>query len=534
MTGYWCRPALRGVFAIALLHIALPVTAQMPTTGRIKGIVTDSAGEPLRDVFVTLVESATRLRREKYSDRFGDFSFGFLEPGEYGLTIEKLGYSPRRISRIPVRPGGDVQVRSTLPAVRGGQIVGGEEVVERAALGGSPAATGQWVPLFALRSVPAARREVTEAARLTSQSSDDLVVEGLPPWLSRLAIDGTPFTPARHPYLWAAPYRTTGFTLSSVSGATLVANGLDVEWAGAAGAFLSAHSQRGALSSEGEVRGHWSGSVLPGPSFVDGSSLTYNDIQGSITFRGPVLSDSGRAAVGVDISRLETPVSPAWVESPGAAALVTAGEGAGLQLNGYRSASVSAAHAVSAFGRFDWAIARRHQLGGWLQFASLPKTPGYDPLTGTLPVLEGNDLLAGMNLVSALNTSTDNHLRVSITTSLRETAETAPVGPTTIVSEGLSFGGARTAARADETRVHLSDALHVSTRQHALKFGVAADDRRKSLRLPTGSGRGFLLQWCDGLDDAARRHGSERRPGGRRELVGCDRGRIRPGSMDGE
>jgi hypothetical protein len=467
------RRALYVVWAAVLIvGSRTPVTAQSVTTGAVAGLVRDGTGDPLSSVLLTLRDRATGLTRSAYSGLDGGYRFGVLPAGEYELAVEKLAYGPKRITALPVRPGLELQLETELVALRPAQAEADEERLAGVAVGGSRPGGTEWVPSWAVGALPYARHEATETARLTSRADAGLGVEGLPPWLTALSIDGTWFRPAAHPLLRSAPVRATSFGLGGVGSAELVTNGLDVEWGGAAGGWLSVHSRRGSPAFEAEGRGAWAGSVLPGPSFGDG--LSYNDAQGAVLLRTPLLGDSARLSVGVELQRLETPVSRLWGDSPAAVALAGLGESFGLDFAANRRSGLATTEAVAGFLRFDWHVASRHRAAAWLQLATQPRLTGGEPRLGTLQAVEGADVVAGGSVVSAFGTSLLNEVRVSVTSSSRSTADPSPVGPTWIVSDGLTLGGMRSAARGEETRLTLSDALHLSTGRHALKFGGGA------------------------------------------------------------
>jgi hypothetical protein len=469
MTRYWSRHAVTVVVAALLLMSQQgPVQAQSPTLGSVWGVTVDEAGVPVSGVLVTLTEVTTGLTWETSSDRLGEFRFRLLHAGDYRLRVERIGHAPKEIEGIPVRTGRNLRLTASL-----GSAAGAALEVERY-VGASPAlgrpGSSLWVPQDLAAVMPAPQRDVSELARLTSRSTDDLVVEGLPAMLSAIAIDGTPFRPAAHPHVRATPYRTTGFSLAGISSAQLVTNELDVEWGGVAGATLSALSRRGTPDLTAEARASWSGSVLPGPSFMNGSSETYNDLQGSAAIRGPV-SDSARFSMGVELRRLETPVARAWPESAAAAELVTLGQAAGLNLEAYRRAGVAPAEALTGFARLDWPLLVGHRFGGWVQYASLPRVSGFDPRTATIPELDGSDLLAGVSLTSMLRGGMDNDLRVSYTSSRRATAALSSVTATTIVGEDLSFGGMTSVVAGEESRLMVSNAMHFRSGLNTLKLG---------------------------------------------------------------
>jgi hypothetical protein len=445
-----------------------PVSAQSPATGAIQGIIEDETGLPLPDAYVILTDTASAQARTVSSDRNGRFRFAFLDPGTYWLSIERLGYAPRRLSGVEVRPGVELQLGARLEVLEGEGEVRSRPFGAEVVAGGLPG-MAEWFDASRVRRLPHARRDVAELARLSSAATAELSVEGLPPWLSALAIDGVPFRPAAHPFGWAAPFATTAFSLDGAGPAHLVTNGVDAEWGGVAGGWLGAFSSRGTEALAVELRAAVTGKPLPEPSFVSDGAADGTGLQGSFAARGPL--GTGRFSAGLALRQLETPVSPAWTDDDATAAVIAAAAGRDVDLDAMRRSGTAPSNAVTAFGRFDFPVAERHRLAGWGQVASLSSVPGFDRFTAGMPALDGTDIVAGASLLSAVRENTDNDLRVAVTSSTRSGAELGVVPWTTVVDGGLSFGAPPLPSRGEETRVLVSDAFHFGSGAHRLKVG---------------------------------------------------------------
>jgi hypothetical protein len=375
---------------------------------------------------------------------------------------------------VGVRVGRETRVDAELsPADRpGSEIVAAQ--VDRTGLDAGGA--GELLPEWTLSGLPHARRESLEAARILSRADALLGVEGLPGWMTALSLDGFLFRPASLAHSRYAALGGVGFGLSGAAGAELVATGADVEWSGAAGGWLSLHSPRGTPGVEGKAMGAWTGSVLPGPSF--GNDVAWNNAQASALIRGGSAGNQGRVAVGVDIQRLETPFSRSWGDSPAAVTLAGFGNDLGVDFAALRRSDPTPLHSVSAFARGDIHLGSAHRLGASLQFASQPKLPVLDPRIGTLQELKARDVVAGATLASefsALDRRLTNDFRVGLTASSRTSAGVAGAHPSWIVGDGLGLGGPTTPARAEETRLQLSNALHIGGRRHRVKVGAGVE-----------------------------------------------------------
>jgi hypothetical protein len=110
------------LFSILMLSTA--VFAQVER-GTLRGTVTNSAGEPLANVTVSLTGvSSTMYSRQLVTDKTGNFEAPYLEPGVYKITIEERGYQGFTAEGLSIEPG---QVRRYDPKLTAGSA---EETVE--------------------------------------------------------------------------------------------------------------------------------------------------------------------------------------------------------------------------------------------------------------------------------------------------------------------------------------------------------------------------------------------------------------------
>jgi hypothetical protein len=464
------RPALYGLtMAALLLMFAWPAAAQSPTTSSLAGQVSDVNGGALGEVLVTLTNVATGVARTAFTSRGGTYRFVFLDPGEYELVIEKIGYAPKRVVALPMRPGGELQAQTTLSPRSDSGLEVQTELYDGGALAGARAGA-QWLGAAAMEAL-SPDRGLVGAARLTTLADESLAISGLAPHLARLMIDGVPFRPVAEADAADARFLMTGFPLASVGGAQLVTTPLDVEWTGAAGGFLGIYTQPGTASTQTQAAAFWGGSALPTPTGIERGTASYNDLHGSVVVRGPLLSDSARFSVGVEARRQERLLGSAWPNTAGAAALAAAGPQAGLDLEAYRRAGVGRADVLSAFGRLDWAVSERQRVDASMQLASMPAFTTLNR-TGLLREYEGGDLVAGVGFRSVTEGGAGNDLRLSFTSSRRRAGGSADIAPTFIAAEGIAFGARAAAFDGQETSLRLSNAVHLPRGAHRLKLGA--------------------------------------------------------------
>jgi len=93
-------------FAISVFFlVALPLESELDTqessapdktseihTGKLKGRVTDSSGQALKNVTVILKDSVTHEESHTTTNKKGSFEFSDLFPGTYSVSAEAKGY----------------------------------------------------------------------------------------------------------------------------------------------------------------------------------------------------------------------------------------------------------------------------------------------------------------------------------------------------------------------------------------------------------------------------------------------------------
>ncbi|MGC2639436.1 MAG: TonB-dependent receptor [Acidobacteriaceae bacterium] len=109
---------------IAVLLILAPLCLAQRDRSALSGTVTDSAGRLLPEARVTVVESATGLRREATADSSGNYSIPDLPVGVYTITFAYPGFSAATYVDVQQVIGGTRTLNAAL------HVAGGEERVE--------------------------------------------------------------------------------------------------------------------------------------------------------------------------------------------------------------------------------------------------------------------------------------------------------------------------------------------------------------------------------------------------------------------
>lgn len=448
----------------------LPVgaAAQSLTSGSLSGTVRATDGTPLFDALVTVTAARGGGGRSTATRRDGAFSVPLLAPGTYDLLVEHVGYAPRRVLGVPVTAGGAVRVAVTLS----GSAAGGPDTEAfRGTLSGSAPALVERVSL--LPHAPELRSDVFDLARRSSVLAGGRLGDGLPASLGGLYWDGVAVHAARHP-LYAEADDALALPLAAIGSVDLVTNGADVEWAGAAGPILSAHSAHGSSTMRLRIGADATSDALTSSKYFDTGVATGASLRATAIVSGPLIRDTAEFLFGLDVQRLEQPRAPLWPANALTSGLVTlAQDSFNIDLSDYTVPGITSTEATTAFGRFDWRAARNHVVSFHGLATSLETDVdalGIRP-AGLGATLSGRDYTALVAVNSILGTAVSHELRLGFTRSTRDYQD-ADAPSTRIVDAGLAFGGdPSVAADARRTSIQLTDAVHVASGRHRLKAG---------------------------------------------------------------
>ena len=242
------------------LLVAIPAFAQDASTGAIRGTVVDSAGRPIVDASIALVDSAQGFRYFVTSDAAGQFVFEFLPSGEYAARAVAPDMSPQITPKLHVDIGATTQLDFKL------QVGGAKEMVT---VSGDPPmvetqthAVSSLVDKRAIEELPLDGRRFTDLALLTpgvtqdprgltSSSNGDLAFGGIRGYQSSYLVDGGDnnnafFAQARGPY--RAPYQ---FSEEVVQEFRVSSNTYGAELGRAGGAVINVVTKSGSNQLHG-------------------------------------------------------------------------------------------------------------------------------------------------------------------------------------------------------------------------------------------------------------------------------------------
>ncbi len=439
------------------------------------------------------------------TDRSGRFEFAPLEAGDYELLVERLGYRPVRLLGIPVRPGQEtpllVEISPAPPPVEAPI----EFRFQHGVRGQSRAGTAWWLSDLELSRLPEDGRDLAELARFSSVSDRELEVEGLPGEFTGVAVDGVPYTGARHPGLAGSSWRTASFSLLALDNGQLLTNALDVEWSNVAGATLAAGTRGGSRSVAVQVYGDWTGDVVADSRYFAPQDVTHNSGRGGVVVSAPIVRDSVHLLFGAEGQRTQTPFPRAWVPTTFDSLLVqVASDSFGVDLAPYLGPRRMEMERIAVFGRLDWKIAARHVLMVRGNAAVLGVT---DPVLGPgrLASLEsevdGNDVSAAAALTSQLSNNVALDFRLGVEVSSRDF--TGDELPASILIDGpVAFGTDPTIpGRFKRVGFFTSETARIRAGQHRFKVGFAVDVGSHDQTYDPGRGGTFMFS---GLSEFAR------------------------------
>ena len=457
--------------ALALTLMASNAFAQSIVTGAITGTVLDEFGRPMPDVHVVLTEPGTGLQRDRETGDGGQFDFLFLSAGSYEVFAEQLGYRPGRVRGIPV----SISLAPAPPPVDSVHV---DEFAGRTfELVGT-----SWARVFSdleIGRVPGRSRELAELARFSSVSDGALGIEGLPPHLAGVLIDGVPYGAAsNHPELPHSGFATAPFPYSQFASAELLAGGVDVEYAGFAGALVSGRTVRGTRRLK--VRGFtdWSNEGLASSAHFDPGSISHAMLRGGLVVTGPVIRDTAHFVIGAEARRLETPLPRAWTATGlDSAVLAVASDSFGVDLVGYTKPRLVSTDLVSAFGRFDGQVSERSAVtlrANFARFSVDNPQVVEPPFVGLGAQLEGTDAHGAVQFTSSLSAAIGMELRMAMEYSERELRSSNLPG--TVLAEGpIAFGDdPALAGRFERLVFRASETFHFRLGAHRLKLGGSA------------------------------------------------------------
>src|SRR2546423_4694881 len=213
------RPYVLSVRSLAILFVILAIlfvptisSAQVSTTGKIAGVVTDASGGVVASATVTAKSSALMSERTYHTQTDGSYLFDLLPPGTYTVTVTAQGFQSYQESNVVITAGFTATVNPKLQLGQMQQVV---RVESEPVVDVQNVQTSTTFDQTLLQEIPAGRDPWSSVAQMPGVTSSTFDVGGNNSYQqSTMQVHGS--TPAEQIYSY---------------------NGLDLNWPGANGGY---------------------------------------------------------------------------------------------------------------------------------------------------------------------------------------------------------------------------------------------------------------------------------------------------------
>jgi hypothetical protein len=191
------------VFSGLVLAASSLLFGQTAATGALIGTVADTTGAALSGSSVIATNEATEVRRTVATDSHGVYRFALLEPGRYGIEVQREGFAAQKRTGVQISVSGSVTVDFVLSVgtqkeevvVSGeAQLVQAETttlggLVERQTIEALPLSTRNYTQILALST--GVQSDVNNAGNL-GRNTQDVFVNGARSIDNNFQMDGVP------------------------------------------------------------------------------------------------------------------------------------------------------------------------------------------------------------------------------------------------------------------------------------------------------------------------------------------------------
>ncbi len=291
---------LRLYFLLAALFLApqiLSAQAQA-TTGVIRGVATDSTGNPVA-AFVTVRNIETNYTRTVKASDQGVFVTTLLPLGTYQVSARAVGYSPVTKSNIAVTLGQTVDMPLVL-ARSTTQLAGVTVVAAVPTVDATLSAEATHLPAEVVSALPNNGRNYLNLTLLTPNvavtqgpDGDVLSVGGQRGIHNNIAVDGADFNNPFFGEQRGGQRPPFTFNLDAVREMVVVAQGANAEFGRSSGGFVNIITKSGTNETHGTL--HYFGKYAPLSSNLSHANVTlepdFTQHQFGLTFGGPIVKD---------------------------------------------------------------------------------------------------------------------------------------------------------------------------------------------------------------------------------------------------
>ncbi|MFL5610852.1 MAG: carboxypeptidase regulatory-like domain-containing protein [Gemmatimonadaceae bacterium] len=285
------------LFAALLAPTSLRSQAQA-TTGVIRGIATDSSGNPV-SAFVTVRNTETNFTRTVRASEHGVFVTTLLPLGNYNVSARAVGFSPATRTNINVTLGQTVDLPLVL-ARTATELAGVTVVAEVPTVDPTLSAAATHLPAEVIGALPNNGRNYLNLTLLTPNvavtqgpDGDVLSVGGQRGIHNNVSVDGADFNNPFFGEQRGGQRPPFTFNLDAVREMVVVAQGANAEFGRSAGGFVNVITKSGTNNLHGTI--HYFGK--DGSLSSDASHLAqtlnpdFRQQQFGITLGGPIMRD---------------------------------------------------------------------------------------------------------------------------------------------------------------------------------------------------------------------------------------------------
>ena len=313
-------------FVAALFFSASRLGAQaQATTGVIRGVATDSSGNPIA-AFVTVRNTETNYTRTVKASDAGVFVTTLLPLGNYNVSARAVGYSPATKSNITVTLGQTVDLPIVL-ARSTTQLAGVTVIAQVPTVDPTLSAEATHLPSEVVGALPNNGRNYLNLTLLTPNvavtqgpDGDVLSVGGQRGIHNNVAVDGADFNNPFFGEQRGGQRPPFTFNLDAVREMVVVAQGANAEFGRSSGGFVNVITKSGTNERHGSL--HYFGK--DGALSSDASHLSqtlspdFRQHQFGMTLGGPIIRDKFFYFVAYDqqlyseVKQKSRPSSPAF------------------------------------------------------------------------------------------------------------------------------------------------------------------------------------------------------------------------------
>ncbi|MBA3345351.1 MAG: TonB-dependent receptor, partial [Gemmatimonadales bacterium] len=288
---------------LALVPAGLHAQAQA-TTGVIRGVVSDSAGQPLPGATVSLRNREINAERVLTTNDRGVFVATLLRVGSYDVAARALGFREGRRSEVGLRLGETVDLQFTLAP----QAVQLEEITVSSAepaVDASASESATRLGVEALEGLPNNGRNVLNFTTLTPNvaivqgpDGDEISIGGQRGIHNNVSVDGADFNNPFFGEQRGGQRPAFTFNLDAVQDFVVVSDGANAEFGRSGGGFVNIITKSGTNEFHGSAHYFGKYDALSADfthSFPGGTSTgftpDFGQHQFGATFGGPIVRD---------------------------------------------------------------------------------------------------------------------------------------------------------------------------------------------------------------------------------------------------